>query len=80
MSRFYVDPDIARAKTLHTDFYTDASVFELAKEKLFSRSWQFAGDSSMVNEPGRCFPFTLLENYLDDHRLLTCSSQNQNIS
>jgi choline monooxygenase len=76
MSRFYVDPDIARAKTLHTDFYTDPAVFELAKEKLFSPSWQIAGDSSMVNVPGRCYPFTLLENYLDEPLLLTCSAPN----
>jgi choline monooxygenase len=76
MSRFYVDPDISRAKTLTTDFYTDPAVFELAKEKLFSGSWQFIGDRGMVQEPGRCYPFTLLENYLDEPLLLTCDAQN----
>ncbi len=75
MSRFYVDADISRAKTLHTDFYTDPAVFELSKEKLFSGSWQFIGDVGMVNEPGRCYPFTLLENYLDEPLLLTCDPQ-----
>jgi choline monooxygenase len=76
MSRFYVDPDISRAKTLTTDFYTDPSVFEGAKEKLFSGSWQFIGDRSMVHEPGRCYPFTLLDNYLNEPLLLTCDAQN----
>lgn len=77
MSRFYVDPDISRAKTLHTDFYTDPAVFELAKEKLFSGSWQFIGDTGMVNERGRCYPFTLLGNYLNEPLLLTCDAENK---
>jgi choline monooxygenase len=76
MSRFYVDPDISRAKTLNTEFYTDPAVYELAKEKLFSESWQFIGDNSLVHEPGRCYPFTLLENYLDEPLLLTRDPQN----
>lgn len=76
MARFYVDPDISRAKTLHTDFYTDPAVFELAKENIFSNSWQFIGDIGMANEPGRCYPFTLLENYLNEPLLLTCDLQN----
>jgi choline monooxygenase len=76
MSRFYVDPDISRAKTLHTDFYTDPTVFEQAKEQLFAGSWQFIGDTGLVNEPGRCYPFTLLENYLDEPLLLTRDQNN----
>src|SRR5690349_6992357 len=76
MSRFNVNPDISRAQTLHTDFYTDPAVFELAKEKLFSGCWQFIGDVGMVNEPGRCYPFMLLENYLDEPLLLTRDQQN----
>jgi choline monooxygenase len=71
MPRFYVDPDISLAQTLSTDFYTDQAVFEQAKEKLFAGSWQFIGDSGYVNEPGRCYPFTLLENYIDEPLLLT---------
>jgi choline monooxygenase len=77
MSRFFVDPDISRAKTLHTDFYNDPAVFELAKEKLFSPSWQFIGDAGLVNEPGRCYPFTLLDNYLNEPLLLTCDAENK---
>ena len=76
MSRFYVDPDISRAQTLSTDFYTDPAVFELAKEKLFSGSWQFIGDTGLVSEPGRCYPFTLLEHFLDEPLLLTRDQQN----
>lgn len=73
--RFYVEPDISIAKTLSTDFYTDPAVYEQAKEKLFAGSWQFIGDAGFVNEPGRCYPFTLLEDYLNEPLLLTRDQQ-----
>lgn len=71
MSRFFVDPNIARAKTLDTAFYTDPSCFEAAKEKIFASSWQFIGDTSLVQDSGQCHPFTLLEDYLNEPLLLT---------
>lgn len=40
---FQVDPDIRKARTLPSEFYTDGRYFELSKEKIFQRSWQFAG-------------------------------------
>ena len=71
MHRFFVDPDIAKAKTLHTDFYSDPYLFEVVKQKIFSTTWQFVTGSNQVKEPGSCYPFTLLENYLDEPLLLT---------
>ncbi|ULQ56221.1 aromatic ring-hydroxylating dioxygenase subunit alpha [Flavihumibacter rivuli] len=71
MSLFSIDPNIARAKTLATDFYTDPKYYELAKEKIFAPSWQFIGDTDKVKQPGDCYPFTLLEGYLDEPLLLT---------
>jgi choline monooxygenase len=70
MSRFTIDPDIAKAKTPHTDFYTDLQLFEQAKEKLFAPSWQFIGDVDLAKAAGEVYPFTLLENYLDEPLLL----------
>lgn len=52
MPRFTIDPDIARARTLDTAFYTDPALFALAKEKLFAPSWQFIGDSHRVDGSG----------------------------
>lgn len=72
MSRFYVDPKISYAHTLNKDFYANPVVFELAKEKLFAESWQFIGDTSLVSEPGRCYPFTLMPDFLNEPLLLTC--------
>ena len=71
MPRFFVDPHIAKAHTLHTDFYTDPAIFEAAKEKIFAPSWQFIGDANTVKEPGQCQPLTLLEHYLDEPLVLT---------
>ncbi|HKH59739.1 MAG TPA: aromatic ring-hydroxylating dioxygenase subunit alpha [Flavitalea sp.] len=76
MSVFNVDPDISRAKTLSTDFYIDPKYFAEAKEKIFSKSWQFAGDVGCLREPGQCQPFTLLENYLDEPLVLTRDNEN----
>jgi choline monooxygenase len=66
MPRFTIDPDIARAKTLQKDFYTDPAFFTIAKEKLFAPSWQFVAGTDAVPEPGDACPLTLLENYLDE--------------
>jgi choline monooxygenase len=71
MPALFVDPNIAIAKTLSTDFYTDPKYFEKAKEKIFSRSWQFIGDTSFTAKPGQCFPLNLLESYLDEPLVIT---------
>lgn len=70
MSSFNVDPNIATARTLSTEFYTDPKYFVEAKEKIFSNIWQFVGDTGNVNEPGQCYPFTLLEHFLDEPLML----------
>jgi len=71
MPPFQIDPDISLAHTLNTDFYTDPVFFEESRAKIFAKSWQYIGDAGMVSEKGRCVPFTLLENYLDEPLLLT---------
>ncbi len=76
MSVFKVDPNISKAKTLATDFYTDPKYYAEAKEKIFARSWQFIADASCVKDPGQCHPLTLLENYLDEPLVLTKDKEN----
>jgi choline monooxygenase len=71
MSFFFVEKNIAKAKTLTTEFYTNLKNFEEAREKIFFNSWQFVADTSVIQEPGSCYPFTLLESYLDQPLLLT---------
>lgn len=64
---FEIDPDIRKARTLTSDFYTDARYFELSKEKIFVRSWQFLG---RADEFDRLKPTTILPGVLDEPVLL----------
>lgn len=43
MNPLSIDADIRKARTLTSDFYTDSAWFELSKEKIFARTWQFLG-------------------------------------
>jgi choline monooxygenase len=67
MQRFMIDPDIRKAKTLESDFYTDVRFFEESKEKIFSRSWLFAGRADDVEN---LKPLNLLPEFLDEPVLL----------
>lgn len=77
MPSFFIDKDIAKAKTIYTDFYTKENFYEAAKEKIFAPSWQFIGNAGRMKDPGDAYPFMLLENYLDEPLLLTKDKQHQ---
>lgn len=66
-----VDEDISRASTLPADFYRDESYFQEMKERVFAKSWQFAGASDMLKSPGQAVPWTMLEGYINEPLLLT---------
>lgn len=66
-----INPDIAQAETLPSRFYSHPDCFEAQKESVFSRSWQFVGDTDQVKIPGQVLPFTMLEGCLDEPLLLT---------
>lgn len=68
MKKLVVDADIRKAKTLSSDFYTDARYFEESKEKIFARSWQFAGS---VDEVENLKPLNVLPDFLDEPLLLS---------
>lgn len=76
MSRFFVDPNIARARTISSEVYTNPAIYEEAKEKIFALSWQFVGDTDRVEEPGSVWPFMLLDNYLSEPLLLARDKEN----
>ena len=42
MAPFFIDPNIARAKTIDTSFYLDPACLEAAKEKIFAPNVQEA--------------------------------------
>ncbi|MBS1933413.1 MAG: aromatic ring-hydroxylating dioxygenase subunit alpha [Bacteroidetes bacterium] len=76
MPRFFVDADISKAQTLDTAFYTDSSLFEEMKEKIFASSWQFIGSEELVKDNGDAYPVSLLENYMDEPLVLTRDKNN----
>ena len=68
MTDFFIDPDIRRAATMPSTFYLDERLFEVSKEKIFARTWQFAG---RADEFESLKPVTLLPGILDEPILLT---------
>lgn len=75
MAQFNIDPFIAKAKTLSTEFYLNPEYFELAKEKIFANSWHFIGDTDQVKESGWVTPVNLLENYINEPLVLSRDKQ-----
>lgn len=71
MPDLFIEPDIAKAQTLNTDYYTSQQYFELSREKIFARSWQIIGSTDQVLTEGSCHPFILLEGYINEPLLLT---------
>ncbi len=72
MTRFFVDPDIRKAKTLSADFYTDPAFFELSKEKIFARSWQLLGRAADL---GDLTPMTLVPGMVDEPVIIVKTSE-----
>ncbi|HMJ08169.1 MAG TPA: hypothetical protein VK468_04145, partial [Pyrinomonadaceae bacterium] len=60
---FHIDSDIRKARTLASEFYTDVRCFDLAKEKIFARTWHLIGTAGQVAD---LFPATILEGLLDE--------------
>ena len=73
MSRytFEIDPDIRVAETLPARVYSDPELFRLQRERIFARTWQYAGHDDLVKVAGQVHPFTLLPGALDEPLLLT---------
>jgi phenylpropionate dioxygenase-like ring-hydroxylating dioxygenase large terminal subunit len=68
MKIFDINPDIRRAETLSSEFYTDERYFDESKEKIFARSWQLVATTGEIDN---LKPHTLLENFLDEPLLIS---------
>ncbi|HTD23101.1 MAG TPA: hypothetical protein VK738_10630, partial [Terriglobales bacterium] len=51
----HIEPDISRAWSLPAQFYTDTSIFELEKERIFARTWQVVGHGNQLRNTGDFF-------------------------
>ncbi len=74
---FHVDPDITIASTLPGAFYHDAEAYELSRERVFARSWQWLGDLTDVTAAESLSPRELLPGLLNEPLLLTRDAQNE---
>ena len=63
---YKIDPDISKAETLPSSFYKDPVAFELIKEKIFLKSWQWVGDENLVEKNNYVYPLVILEKYLSE--------------
>jgi choline monooxygenase len=70
MSIFDINPDIRRAQTLSSEFYTNQDFFEQSKNRIFARSWQIVGTTDDLRLAGQMQPHTMLEGFLDEPVLL----------
>jgi choline monooxygenase len=70
-SRFEIDADITRASTPPSRVYHDAAEFARQRERIFARSWLYAGASGRVRAPGHVLPLTLLPGCLDEPVVLS---------
>ncbi|MFY8046562.1 MAG: aromatic ring-hydroxylating oxygenase subunit alpha [Chitinophagaceae bacterium] len=66
-----IHPDIAQAITLDKAFYTMDAYYQQSREKIFAPSWQWVGDSRILNTAGSCVPVTLLPGYMNEPLLLS---------
>src|SRR5258705_10991995 len=68
---FDIEKDIRRASTLPARVYSDPEYFELQKDRVFARSWQWVGDAARVKAAGGVLPFTLFDGCLGEPLVLT---------
>jgi len=77
MTPFFVDPNIAQAKTIAKTFYTNPVYFELTKEKIFAKTWQYIGHKGLLPQAEMACPVNLLAKYLDEPLVITSDKTNQ---
>jgi choline monooxygenase len=53
--RYEFEKDLARASTLPAEWYREPSMLRLEVDRIFARTWQLAGRSDQVREPGDFF-------------------------
>jgi choline monooxygenase len=74
---FEIDRDIRIAKTLPARVYSDPDLFRAQRDRIFARTWQYAGSDDLVKVAGQVHPFTLLPGALDEPLVLARGSDDQ---
>ena len=66
-----IDENINIAQTLPGSFYKDKETFEQITKNVFSKSWQFIDDATVVSEKNSFHPFVLMDGVLNEQLLLS---------
>lgn len=66
MEKLAINPNIEEASTLPATFYTSSAWYDLAKEKIFAKSWQYGASAEDLHLTGQMLPLTLLPGVLDE--------------
>ena len=74
---YHVNPDITVAETLPGSFYSDPTVFEELKEKLFASGWHWVGDEGLVALLNTAHPFQLYDPLVSEPLLLIRDQNDQ---
>ena len=61
-----INKDITEAATLTGDFYSSKDVFEKVKEEIFANSWQLITDESNLKTDKSVYPFTFIDNFIEE--------------
>ena len=56
-----IHSDICIASTLSGDFYSSEEMFKKTVDNIFSRTWQFICDDSLLASKNDVYPFTFLD-------------------
>ena len=64
--QFHIDPDIKKAQTMPSAFYTEPEFFEASKESIFARTWQLIGTTDELKTKNSIYPVNILEGFLDE--------------
>lgn len=76
-NKFTIHPEIEKAETLPGSFYQNEQIFIDLKDKVFLKTWQFAGDVNEIKLQNQVKPLSLLDNYLNEPMVLTRDSSDQ---
>lgn len=77
MDAIEIDKDIHTASTLPATFYTNPDWYDISKEKVFAKSWQFCFGAEELRLEGQLIPFTLLPGMLDEPLLFIRDTDNK---
>lgn len=71
ITKFKIHEDIRKASTLPAEFYINDEALSLCRTEIFRKFWHIATDVEKIKIPGQVYPFTLLEDFIDEPLLLT---------